>query len=235
MLSRNVTITKPCYLLFLTLSLLCLSGWVYETQAGTWQDNFENPASLADWSGDLASFSIQDGFLHGKSAQPLPPILARSIHVGDDWRDYTVECKVNVHTPNLLVCSKGAILFRHNETDGYIFELHAATQRVEVYRSSGEVLLSVPRDIELEQWYLLRAELQGDKMTFSVDGEQIGELKDQRSLKGAVGLLVEDALLVQFDDFQVTGPDIPDRGQGATAVEVAGKLTTTWGKMKSVK
>jgi hypothetical protein len=199
-----------------------------------WRDDFESPASLAEWTGDSANFWIQDGLLHGRSAHPIAVTPPRTIYIGEDWSDYVVQCKVNVHTPNLLVCSKGALALRQ-DGDGYIFALHAATQRAEVYRSSGEVLLSVPKKIELERWYQLRAELRGDELFFYIDGERIGQLKDQRSPRGAVGLLVEDALLVLFDDFQATGPNIPNGGHGTVAVEPAGKLAITWGKLKSMQ
>ncbi|MBI1924365.1 hypothetical protein HYR99_08955 [Candidatus Poribacteria bacterium] len=222
---------KQRYMLFPILAILL--DWSHQSEAGIWQDDFENPASLADWHGDLANFWIQDGQLGGRSAHPIALVPPRFIYIGEDWSDYTIQCKVNVHTPNLLECSKGALLLRYKQSDGYIFALHAATQRVEVYRPSGEVLLSVSRKIELEQWYVLRAELQGDEMAFYVNGEWIGRLKDQRSPRGAVGLLVEDALLVLFDDFWVTGAGIPNGGHGMAAVEAKGKLATTWGRRKS--
>lgn len=204
--------------------------------AGTWQDDFEEPKLLAAWKGDLANFSIQDGTLSGRNAHPILVVPPRFIYVGEgeDWSNYVAQCKINVHTPNLLVCSKGAMLLRYKNSDGYVFALHAATQQVEVYRLlSGQMLLSVPKKIELKKWYLLRAELQGEEMVFYVDGERIGQLKDQRSLKGAVGLLVEDALAVLYDDFRVSGAEIPNGGHGTvTAIKSAGKIATTWGKLK---
>ncbi|MBM3240407.1 hypothetical protein FJZ31_29340 [Candidatus Poribacteria bacterium] len=223
--------------LFFKMILLYMSvglfvGWTDKAGAGIWQDDFESPILGDFWRGDIDNFSIQEGKLHGRSAHPLL-VFPRFIKVGEDWTDYTVQCRVNVVQPNLLVCSKGALLLRYQEKEGYVFALHVATESVEVYRFSGEMLLSVRMPLQLETWYTLRAEVQGDDFIFYVDNKRIGHLKDNRLSKGSVGLLVEDVLSVLFDDFRVVGPGIPSGGHGTTAVEPQGKKAVAWAKLKA--
>ena len=120
----------------------------------------------------------------------------------------------NVVTPNLLVCTKGALVLRDNGADGYVFALHVATETIEVYRlSDNEMLLSQDAPLELGTWYLARAELQGPTMNFFVDGQLIGTVTDDRSLSGAVGVAVQDTMETLFEDFSVTGLGIPGNGR----------------------
>jgi len=68
-------------------------------------------------------------------------------------------------------------------------------------------------------------------MLFYLDGELIGKVSDRRSLKGTVGIGVQDALSVLYDDFTITGPKIDD---GSAAVKTHNKILTTWANLKSV-
>jgi hypothetical protein len=194
--------------------------------AGTWADHFSENVLGSDWQGDRDYFSIVDGALEGVSAAPIAPVPLRRVAVGQGWTDYTVECRINVVEPNLLVCTKGALILRDDGTDGYVFALHVATQTIEVYRlSDEEMLLSEDAPLELGTWYLARADLQGPAMTFFVDDQLIGTVTDDRSLSGAVGVGVQDALEDLFDDFTVSGPNIPGNGLEWSLGE---KLTLSW-------
>jgi hypothetical protein len=203
--------------------LLASSGLTF---AGTWSDHFSENVLGADWQGDRDYFSIVDGTLKGVSAAPVAPVPLRRVEVGTNWSDYTVQCLINVVEPNLLVCTKGALILRDNGTEGYVFALHVATETIEVYRlSDGEMLLSQAAPLELQKWYLARAELQGPTMTFFVDDQLIGTVTDDRSLSGAVGVAVQDALEDLFADFTVSGPNIPGNGLELSLGE---KITLTW-------
>jgi hypothetical protein len=196
------------------------------TFAGTWSDHFSGSVFGSDWRGDRDYFSILDGALDGISAEPLAPVPLHQVEVGTNWGDYAVQCRIDVVTPNLLVCTKGALVLRDNGTDGYVFALHVATQTIEVYRLSDHaMLLSQDAPLQLKTWYLVRAVLQGSTMSFFVDGQFIGTLTDDRSLSGAVGVAVQDTLETLFDDFTVTGPNIPNNG---LALSVGPKITLNW-------
>ncbi len=196
------------------------------TFAGTWADSFSGSVLGPDWRGERAWFSILDGTLDGMSALPVAPSPLNRVEVGTNWADYTVQCRMDVVMPNLLICTKGALILRDNGKDGYVFALHVATQTIEVYRlSDQEMLLSQPAPLATQTWYSVRAELQGSNMTFYVDNQLIGTVTDDRSLSGAVGLAVQDTLQTLFDDFSVMGPDIPGHG---LELSVASKTTLSW-------
>ncbi len=208
----------------LTGSILLASNSL--TFAGTWSDHFSEDVLGADWQGDRDYFSIVDGALKGVSAQPVAPVPLHRVEVGKDWTDYTIQCRINVVEPNLLVCTKGALILRDNGAEGYVFALHVATKTIEVYRlSDNEMLLSADAPLELQQWYLARAELEGPTMTFFVDDQLIGTVTDDRSLSGAAGVAVQDALEDLFDDFTVSGPNIPGNG---LALSLGKKVTLSW-------
>ena len=194
--------------------------------AGTWSDDFSGSVLGSDWRGDWTYFSILDGVLDGISAEPIAPVPLHQVEVGTNWGDYTVQCRIDVVTPNLLICTKGALILRDNGTDGYVFALHVATKTIEVYRlSDHEMLLSQDAPLELKTWYLVRAELQGTNMSFFVDNQFIGTVTDDRSSSGAVGVAVQDTMETLFDDFTVTGPDIPSN---RLELSVGQKITLSW-------
>jgi hypothetical protein len=196
------------------------------TFAGTWSDHFSGSVLGSDWRGDRAYFSILDGALDGISAQPVAPVPLHQVEVGTNWGDYTVQCRIEVVTPNLLICTKGALILRDNGTDGYVFALHVATKTIEVYRlSDHKMLLCRDAPLELKKWYLVRAELQGTNMSFFVDNQFIGTVTDDRSLSGAVGVAVQDTMETLFDDFTVTGPGIPGN---TLELSVGRKITLSW-------
>ncbi len=175
--------------------------------AGTWTDDFSGETLNSHWRGNKENFSIVDGKLSGRNASPILILPLKWIETGENWGNYKIECQINVVTPNLLECTKGALILRHKGNEGYVFALHVATKTVEVFRlSNGEMLLSKEEHLELETWYNVRAELQDDKMSFFLDDRLIGKLSDKRVLSGSVGLAVQDTLCVLFDNLKVIGP-----------------------------
>jgi len=216
------------------IGVLCLFTFMASlSYAGTWFDNFSGEELDQSWKGDRDNFLVFEDMLYGRNANPILLLPLKMIEVGDNWDDYTVECRINVFTENLLVCTKGAIVLRRKDNEGYVFALHVATKTVEVFRlSDGEMLISESKPIELQKWYLVRAELNGENMSFYLDNELIGKITDNRSTSGSVGLAVQDALAVQYDDFTVTGPKV--EGHGVTAVKTYGKVSTTWASPKSM-
>jgi hypothetical protein len=211
------------YFLLFVMLIVTAAAW-----AGSFRDTFEETSLSEIWKGDRRSFFVEDGKLVGVSAHPLMTFL-RFIYVGESWTDYTVRCRVNVVQPNLLICTKGAMLLRYHDGDGIVFALHVAAKRVEVYRLSGEKLLSIKTPLKLKRWYDLRAEVSGNAFRFYLDGQEIGRLTDDRFRSGAVGLAVEDVMKALFDDFHVTGPGVTDIG---TNLDMSAKVAVLWGGLK---
>ncbi|MCX6922080.1 MAG: hypothetical protein NT154_02500 [Verrucomicrobia bacterium] len=196
------------------------------TFAGTWTDHFSQGILGSDWQGDRDYFSIVEGLLQGISAEPVAPAPFHKVVVGTNWGDYAVQCRIDVVTPNLSICTKGALILRDNGTEGYVFALHVATKTIEVYRlSNHEMLLSQNAPLDLKTWYMVRADLQGTTMTSYLDDQLIGTVTDNRSLSGAVGVAVQDTMLTLIDDFTVSGPDIPSNG---LELGVGQQITLSW-------
>lgn len=199
--------------------LLCAALGVFllahDAAGGTWTDHFHKMLAW-EWTGDTADFRLTaNGFLEGQSALPIAPSPLNMLEISVDSRVATITCWINVVAPNTRVCTKGALVLRHNGTSGYAFALHQATQTVEVYRlDTGEMLLLRAAEIKLGQWYLLRAELNGPEMQFFVDGKSVGTVTDTQSTSGKVGIAVQDAESVLFDDFRVTGPAVVGNVEG---------------------
>jgi len=202
---------SPPAISFLTFLFSILSA-----PAGTWSDSFSETSLSPGWRGNTNEFFVREGVLHGSSNSPLPPSPFNLLETGSNWSNYVVSCSIGIIRPNTAVCTKGALLLRHAGNEGYVFALHQATQTIELYRlSNHEMLLSKSAVITLKQWYRVRADLQDDSLSFWVDDAFIGTVIDSRSLTGSVGLAGQDADEVQFDDFSVTGPNIPENGNGA--------------------
>jgi hypothetical protein len=195
------------------IGLVILSSAVGPALAGTWFDSFSSGDLGADWRGDTKAFWILNDTLHGESASAVAVSPLFTLEVGTNWSNYTISCAINIISPNTHVCTKGTLILRHSGNEGYVFALHEPTQTVEIYRlSNHEMLLSKPASIQFKKWYFVRAEAQNDSLSFWVDDVFIGTISDSRSPSGAVGVGVQDANEVLYDDFRVSGPEIPDHG-----------------------
>ena len=83
---------------------------------------------------------------------------------------------------------------------------------------------------EADRWYRLKVTVEGNLVRCFVDGKQVSEFQSNVYSSGIVGIAVA-GVVAMFDDFAVTGPEIPDGGSGF-AVNPQAKLATTWGRIK---
>ena len=204
------------------LAVICPLLFPILGHAGTWSDHFYQTTLAEAWTGNRGAFQTRDGILEGESASPVAESLFNLVEIAVDSTDCNVGCWVNVVSPNLRICTKGALILRHTGNDGYVFALHEATQTIEVYRLlSHEMLLKRDARIELGRWYYLRAELRGATMTFFVDGQLIGIVTDALQPSGSVGVAVQDADPVWFDDFTITGPKVTGNVDGISLPQLS--------------
>lgn len=85
------------------------------------------------------------------------------------------------------------------------------------------------------RWYKLKVTAKGNHFKFFLDDSLVGEVDDTVHSAGGVGLYISPEfglMKVYFDDFAVSGPDIPDGGSG-WAVKSKGKIVMTWGQIRS--
>lgn len=202
-------------------ALAVFTSAIDAARAGIWTDHFDQAALGASWAGNRGAFQVTDGVLQGQSALPVAESPLNIIEIGAP-SDCQVSCWINVVQPNLHVCTKGALILRHSGNNGYAFALHEATQTLELYRlSNHEMLLKRDAPLRLGRWYYVEASLLGPAMTFSVDGQPVGTVNDSESPSGAIGLAVQDADAVSFDDFTMTGPSVVGNVDGITPPELS--------------
>ncbi|MBI1925058.1 hypothetical protein HYR99_12520 [Candidatus Poribacteria bacterium] len=92
---------------------------------------------------------------------------------------------------------------------------------------------SSPFEWELNTWYELKVTAEGDQFKIYVDDELVHDYVDATHPSGAIGISTLFAgTTAHFDDFSVTGDDVPDT---ARAVDTKAKLATTWATIKGGK
>ncbi len=219
--------------------------------AGTWSDGFEDE-NLDEWvlafKDGPTTFRAENGELrmevHSSSVSMLRVIDSVQ------WKDYTVTVKVKI-LEIFGICVDGGIFIRLNKPrprNFYYFfiadewmghwypgvppegEGVFAFPQINDKPLRGEVKVFTP---ELDHWYTLKAIAQGSRTEFYLDDEFVGKFSYAALRSGSVGLVVSNAV-AHFDDFVVTGPDIPDGGPGGVSFSVRpkDKLTAAWGTLK---
>jgi len=220
----------------LTLFLLVTSAW-----AGTLIYTFDNDSNVNGWTqvaiggggawqienGELVLQVFNGGFLFGIGTQEAT------------WKDYTV--KVNLKIVKHAVTTaweQAGIVFRGAENSGgYYVALGTPGWDAKQLRSYNYYMAggpnhveSTPFEWELNTWYALKAVVEADHFEYYVNGKLVMEYIDSTHPTGGAGLGVTGAsVTAHFDDFSVTGDDIPD---SLVAVSSKTKLATTWGQIK---
>ena len=98
----------------------------------------------------------------------------------------------------------------------------------------GDGGIDLPGEPQVDQWYHLEIDAEGNNISFYIDGELVLQKEDEWNPSGGVGLWAYDAA-VEFDNLVVTGEEIPDIGPSGYAVEPSAKLAATWGGIRSLK
>lgn len=210
----------------LSCVLLILSTSVF---AGTWKDDFED-GILADWKEAGADTKWSES--KGVVVSELPQAESgnrRFLVTGDaSWENYTVT--VNLRVVNLVGGDWCGILLRYNNEDSYHWFGLSVAWTSYAAGTADETKEQENLRVGFGQWYELRAEVENDNFKFFVNDELVLEFVDSILLSGQVGLYTQNSM-TEFDDFSVTGPEIPDGGPGFP-VETKDRLATTWSKIK---
>ena len=221
----------------LTLFLLITSAW-----AGTFMDDFED-GNMDEWSlssaGAGGTWKIENGelILEGSGGASY---FGFGIE-GPDWKDYTIKVKLKI-TKHVVTAfaEQAGMVFRADEEASYGVLLGtlggANIKRLHTYHCNlrlGGVpqhLQTVPFDWEVNTWYVLKAVIEGDNFKYYVNDDLIMEYMDATYPAGGVGLVVTASTAAHFDDFCVTGEDIPDNFR---PVFPKAKIATKWGAIKA--
>ena len=217
----------------LTLFLLVTSSW-----AGTFMDDFED-GNMDEWrlgsAGAGGTWKIENGelVLEGLGGG----YFGFGIE-GPDWKDYTIEVKLKItkHAVTAFWEQAGVVFRAVVNVHCYYVALGTPGANIKQLRTyHGDLglvpqhLQTVPFDWEVNTWYVLKAVIEGDNFKYYVNDDLIMEYIDATYPTGGVGLCVTASTAAYFDDFSVTGENVPDRFR---VVSPEAKLATIWGRIK---
>ena len=246
--------------LLMIVSLLTFVAFGQIGLAGTWIDDFSD-RTLWDWGGtegfenEEFRAGVDDGRLNFRGRRVGAYLDLTNFMLGK-VEDFKLEMKFMVR--NILgpeSSSWGISYYTYNEETGkyegmldfqfqHVFddleEQDLASIRIVVWEVmenphalTRRFAEHLPLAYEKEIWYTLKIDAVGNQYTFSV-GDTTLKAEDSSVPAGWIEFRFRGRCNIWLDDFTVTGPNVPDGGPGfARAVFPVGKLSTTWGKLKS--
>ncbi|MBM3235111.1 sigma-70 family RNA polymerase sigma factor [Candidatus Poribacteria bacterium] len=215
-----------------------LLGGTSSVSGGTWKDDFSDgnlEGYEETWGGARGIWTVEDGQLviDKNDAWATHQILA-GVVVDDVTMEFDTQMEQifqNIHSIELCLRwqSDNAVLF----TIGRWNNQWLVAIGTLVWEGRFENWHEMHFPFEVGQWHHLKGVAQGNEFTFFIDGEKVIRFNQERLVKGKVGFGA-GGCKVRFDNLVITGPNVPDAGPSGLAVESAGKLTNTWGRIKQV-
>lgn len=224
----------------LSLFLILNHSW-----AGTYTDDFED-GDMDEWElrsiGAKGTWKIENEELVLQGAGGSTAI---GFSIGENnWRDYTVQVSMKL-TKHVVTnwweqAGVGLRMFKGDNgliKSGYYIALGTPGQNIKQLRTyysdfvqvNNKHIQAIPFDWELSTWYVLKAVVLGNTFKYYVDDELVMEYTDANGPNGGVGLSVTASTEAHFDNFSVTGDDVPDNFRPVTARD---RLVTVWGEIK---
>jgi len=190
--------------------------------------DFNNKKELDEWEVLSGEWEVKDGVLKGGTDSGEGIILT-----GDaTWGDYTVEMKIKSVGQGQFI-AYGFALRLNAPNQLYTFSMDNGEGKEKAigwvnaggWKSLGQKEMKVKKDT----WYIQRATFDGKHFQGWVDGEKVLEYDEGTYNQGQVGVRVYSDK-VEVDYFKVDGHGIPQSPD--SLVQLHGKLSTTWGKIK---
>jgi hypothetical protein len=158
------------------------------------------------------------------------------------WENYTVRVKAKIVKHRSTGRIEGAnVVVRKQDpresprrTYAFGFGNRGGGKIAYAFYARGDLtprrFVSDPFEWELGRWYDLKVTAEGEQFWFYVDNRLMIHYTDDTYPKGEVGIGASfSGTTVHFDDFSVTGDDVPDLDLD---VSPGVKLATTWGQVK---
>ena len=224
------------------------SIYVMSANAGTFFDDF-NDGNDDGWAVFEGNWELIDGEYRAPdevNAVPYPLTFALD---GEEYGEFTIEVKIrNDKFHSAMNQSHAGVAFgMDGDGSGYVlyFRFHRGTACaggalvlrwfVENLRGGADPNADIAEaevfdPMDLGNWHLLKAELSAANSTLKAwaDGEEVIDMKLEKDVAGKIGLWTADTGGASFDDVSITGDRIP-----ASAVQPGGKLSITWGGVKT--
>lgn len=86
--------------------------------------------------------------------------------------------------------------------------------------------------IRLNRWLSVEIVAKKKSFEFYLADELVADYVDESAVPGTVEFATSSRMLVHLDNVTITGPNVPNSA-GASVVNLATHLTTTWGEIKS--
>ena len=206
--------------------------------AGTWRDDFgDNDTkewTIYNLNRQVEKWWIDKGEAVGQIFEEgfMSLWLTGSL----DWKNYSLSCKAKLEREKNDSASVGLTLYDRGDEDvRYLFFINFTVGTVSIIKATPDqwFIRNFPFVADIDTWYHLKASVNADMLEFQIE-DQVFVGRDLEPIKsGQAGLVVSNAE-ARFDDVEITGDNIPNGGPGRIrAVDVKGKLTTTWGQIKS--
>ena len=216
------------------ISVLCLLLAVTSTaKAGFQIWDFEDAAKNKEWKVANGKWKVKGGVYQETSG------AEKAMHsiVGDaKWDNYTVEAKIRLDEGRWA----GLIFRALNEFEYYVFYLNVPNNETEFWRHKKgggfDARDRLPQQhipavggvkIENEEWYQVKAVIEGTNYTLYINDKKQGEVSDKAYGKnGKIGVWCWETK-ASFDDIKITGA-----GVKSLAVDPRSKLASIWGEFK---
>jgi len=209
------------YLHVIGCIFILMFGCALFASAGTITDNL-NDGKIDDWKVFSGVWSAKDGVLH-ETEMGGPKVIVWD--TPGELKDFTISVKAM----GLSGDADWGLAFRAKDVGnhyswqyvngGLMFVAYVGGARTENnLKAQGAIL---------NEWQEFKVVAKGNSYTLSWKGNEIKTIEHAALTGGKVGFFTWD--VVDFDDFVVTSDSIPS----TTAVSPKGRLSTTWGDIKS--
>ena len=243
-MSNNPNENAMKYLIIALCSLIVPAGY-----AGTTVDTFDD-GNFDGWHktqlGDpTTEWRVVDGELVSISDFICNFDIASGLMIGEPtWTDYTVTVEFKFERFFVVQCGRvnlgvatrsrdGRVLnevsFGVNSKDGDVWRTICGRNVNGQWTLFHEGIDTVK--IQPQQWYTIRIVALGATHQMFIDGQPICDFEAVLPVWGGVVLWGGNGE-VRFDNFTITGPQVPDRDLSPLSVAPKGKLATVWGQMK---
>jgi hypothetical protein len=196
---------------------------------GTLFDDFEEESDF--WVVDSGEWKIENGVYHQADiATNGSSGVFSYIEGSNEWgNDFTIEVKLNIQAGT---SREVGVIYKWQDINNHfhvMIDESDAMVRINNRAGGWQQNQNIAMPFSLNEWYDLKVIVKENNYRILVDGEEIQEYDREAMVNaGFLGLktVTSEAF---FDDFKVTGPNVPDFG---LSVECAGKLAAIWGRIK---
>jgi hypothetical protein len=221
----------------LTIIVLVLSILATSVRAGTLRDDFSD-GNYDGWQvGNVSTpgsmWEVENRVLIGTRTNGW----GAGMTIGElSWQDVTIEYDAHMTTNFGTTYAIGIILRAQdvNMHNGVSFWIGKWGQRdaVSIFIVCDNLdfvkEVTQPFPFVLNSWYNLRGNVTGNRYRFYVDDELLMDFRDDLYKSGRFGIIISGSKVL-CDNVIITGNDVPDMNLSVTP---AGKLATTWSKLK---